>query len=102
MRSVFFSASGPVKFNPDSLIRFLETTLGPPRPGDFYQRIEKLCKDRRLTEARVRSLAKEIAGSRLWRKRTYFAHCIETELKPLVPEVEEMVNSLVEKMAVKY
>jgi len=88
--------------NPDSLIRFLETTLGPPRPGDFYQRIEKLCKDRRLTEARVRSLAKEIAGSRLWRKRTYFAHCIETELKPLVPEVEEMVNSLVEKMAVKY
>ena len=80
----------------------METTLGPPRPGDYYQRIEKLCKDRRLTEARVRSLAKEIAGSRLWRKRTYFAHCIETELKPLVPEVEEMVNSLVEKMAVKY
>ena len=80
----------------------METTLGPPRPGDFYQRIEKLCKDRRLTEARVRSLAKEIAGSRLWRKRTYFAHCIETELKPLVPEVEEIVNSLVEKMAVKY
>ena len=88
--------------NPDSLIRFLETTLGPPRPGDFYQRIEKLCKDRRLTEARVRSLAKEIAGSRLWRKRTYFAHCIETELRPLVPEVEEIVNSLVEKMAVRY
>ena len=88
--------------NPDSLINFLENTLGPPRPRDFYQRIEKLCKDRRLTEARVRSLAKEIAGSRLWRKRTYFAHCIETELKPLVPEVEEMVNSLVGKMAVKY
>jgi len=88
--------------NPDSLVRFLENTLGPPRPGDYYQRIEKLCKDRRLTEARVRSLAKEIAGSRLWRKRTYFAHCIETELKPLVPEVEEIVNSLVEKMAVKY
>ena len=88
--------------NPDSLIRFLETTLGPPRPGDFYQRIEKLCKDRRLTEARVRSLAKEIAGSRLWRKRTYFAHCIETELKPLVPEVEEMVETLARKMAVRY
>jgi len=88
--------------NPDSLIRFLETTLGPPRPGDFYQRIEKLCKDRRLTEARVRSLAKEIAGSRLWRKRTYFAHCIETELKPLMPEVEEMVETLANKMAVRY
>ena len=88
--------------NPDSLIRFLETTLGPPRPGDFYQRIEKLCKDRRLTEARVRSLAKEIAGSRLWRKRTYFAHCIETELKPLVPEVEEIVEAIANKMAVRY
>ena len=88
--------------NPDSLIRFLETTLGPPRPGDYYQRIEKLCKDRRLTEARVRSLAKEIAGSRLWRKRTYFAHCIETELRPLVPEVEEMVETLARKMAVRY
>jgi len=88
--------------NPDSLIRFLETTLGPPRPRDFYQRIEKLCKDRRLTEARVRSLAKEIAGSRLWRKRTYFAHCIETELRPLVPEVKEIVDNLVEKMAVRY
>ena len=88
--------------NPDSLIRFLETTLGPPRPGDYYQRIEKLCKDRRLTEARVRSLAKEIAGSRLWRKRTYFAHCIETELKPLMPEVEEIVEAIANKMAVRY
>jgi len=36
--------------NPDSLINFLENTLGPPRPRDFYQRIEKLCKDRRLTD----------------------------------------------------
>ena len=88
--------------NPDSLIRFLETTLGPPRPGDYYQRIEKLCKDRMLTEARVRSLAKEIAGSRLWRKRTYFAHCIETEIKPLLPEVKEMVETLARKMAVRY
>jgi len=88
--------------NPDSLVRFLENTLGPPRPGDFYQRIEKLCKDRRLTEARVRSLAKQIANSRLWRKRRYFANCIETELRPLVPEVKKMVNSLVEKMAVRY
>ena len=88
--------------NPDSLVRFLENTLGPPRPGDFYQRIEKLCKDRRLTEARVRSLAKQIANSRLWRKRTYFASCIETELKPLMPEVEEMVETLARKMAVRY
>jgi len=88
--------------NPDSLIRFLETTLGPPRPGDYYQRIEKYCQQRKLSQARVRDLAKQIANSRLWRKRTYFAHCIETELRPLVPEVEEIVNSLVEKMAVKY
>jgi len=88
--------------NPDSLVRFLENTLGPPRPGDYYQRIEKYCQQRKLSQARVRDLAKQIANSRLWRKRTYFAHCIETELKPLVPEVEEMVNSLVEKMAVKY
>ena len=88
--------------NPDSLIRFLETTLGPPRPRDFYQRIEKLCKDRRLTEARVRSLAKEIASNRLWRKRTYFANCIETELKPLMPEVEEIVEAIANKMAVRY
>ena len=88
--------------NPDSLINFLETTLGPPRPRDFYQRIEKLCKDRRLTEARVRSLAKQIAGSRLWRKRTYFASCIETELKPLMPEVEEIVEAIANKMAVRY
>ena len=88
--------------NPDSLIRFLETTLGPPRPGDYYQRIEKYCQQRKLTEARVRDLAREIAGSRLWRKRTYFANCIETELKPLVPEVEEMVETLARKMAVRY
>jgi len=88
--------------NPDSLVRFLQNTLGPPRPGDYYQRIEKYCQQRKLTEARVRSLAKQIANSRLWRKRTYFAHCIETELRPLVPEVEKMVNSLVEKMAVRY
>jgi len=88
--------------NPDSLIRFLETTLGPPRPGDYYQRIEKYCQQRKLTEARVRSLAKQIAGSRLWRKRTYFAHCIETELKPLVPEVEEIVEAIANKMAVRY
>ena len=88
--------------NPDSLVRFLENTLGPPRPGDFYQRIENLCKERKLTEARVRSLAKQIANSRLWRKRTYFAHCIETELKPLVPEVEEIVEAIANKMAVRY
>jgi len=88
--------------NPDSLIRFLETTLGPPRPGDYYQRIERLCQQRKLSQARVRSLAKEIAGSRLWRKRTYFASCIETELKPLMPEVEEMVEAIANKMAVRY
>jgi len=88
--------------NPDSLVRFLENTLGPPRPGDYYQRIEKYCQQRKLTEARVRSLAKQIAGSRLWRKRTYFAHCIETELKPLVPEVEEIVEAIANKMAVRY
>ena len=88
--------------NPDSLIRFLETTLGPPRPGDYYQRIEKYCQQRKLTEARVRSLAKQIAGSRLWRKRTYFASCIETELKPLMPEVEEIVEAIANKMAVRY
>ena len=88
--------------NPDSLIRFLETTLGPPRPGDFYQRIEKYCQQRKLSQARVRSLAKEIAGSRLWRKRTYFASCIETELKPLMPEVEEIVEAIANKMAVRY
>ena len=80
----------------------METTLGPPRPGDYYQRIEKYCRERKLTEARVRSLAKQIAGSRLWRKRTYFAHCIETELKPLVPEVEEIVEAIANKMAVRY
>ena len=88
--------------NPDSLVRFLENTLGPPRPGDYYQRIEKYCQQRKLTEARVRSLAKQIAGSRLWRKRTYFAHCIETELKPLMPEVEEIVEAIANKMAVRY
>ena len=88
--------------NPDSLVNFLETTLGSPRPGDYYQRIEKYCQQRKLTEARVRSLAKQIAGSRLWRKRTYFAHCIETELKPLVPEVEEIVEAIANKMAVRY
>ena len=88
--------------NPDSLVRFLENTLGPPRPGDYYQRIEKYCQQRKLTEARVRSLAKEIAGSRLWRKRTYFASCIETELKPLMPEVEEIVEAIANKMAVRY
>jgi len=88
--------------NPDSLIRFLETTLGPPRPGDYYQRIERLCQQRKLSQARVRSLAKEIAGSRLWRKRTYFASCIETELKPLMPEVEEIVEAIANKMAVRY
>jgi len=88
--------------NPDSLVRFLENTLGPPRPGDYYQRIEKYCQQRKLTEARVRSLAKQIANSRLWRKRTYFAHCIETELKPLVPEVEEIVEAIANKMAVRY
>jgi len=47
-------------------------------------------------------LAKQIANIRLWRKRTYFAHCIETELRPLAPEVKEMVDNLVEKMAVRY
>ena len=88
--------------NPDSLVRFLENTLGPPRPGDYYQRIEKYCQQRKLTEARVRSLAKQIAGSRLWRKRTYFANCIETELKPLMPEVEEIVEAIANKMAVRY
>ncbi|PIV63916.1 MAG: hypothetical protein COS11_04920, partial [bacterium (Candidatus Ratteibacteria) CG01_land_8_20_14_3_00_40_19] len=66
------------------------------------QRIEKYCQQRKLTEARVRSLAKQIANSRLWRKRTYFAHCIETELKPLVPEVEEIVEAIANKMAVRY
>jgi len=88
--------------NPDSLVRFLENTLGPPRPGDYYQRIERLCKERKLSQARVRSLAKQIAGSRLWRKRTYFASCIETELKPLMPEVEEIVEAIANKMAVRY
>ena len=88
--------------NPDSLVRFLENTLGPPRPGDYYQRIERLCKERKLSQARVRDLAKEIAGSRLWRKRTYFAHCIETELKPLMPEVQEIVETLARKMTVRY
>ena len=88
--------------NPDSLVKFLENILGPPRPGDYYQRIEKYCQQRKLTESRVRSLAKQIANSRLWRKRTYFASCIETELKPLMPEVEEMVETLARKMAVRY
>jgi len=88
--------------NPDSLIRFLQNTLGPPRPGDYYQRIERYCRERKLTESRVRSLAKQIANSRLWRKRTYFASCIETELKPLMPEVEEIVEAIANKMAVRY
>ena len=88
--------------NPDSLVRFLENTLGPPRPGDYYQRIERYCRERKLTESRVRSLAKQIANSRLWRKRTYFASCIETELKPLMPEVEEIVEAIANKMAVRY
>jgi len=47
-------------------------------------------------------LAKQIANSRLWRKRTYFASCIETELKPLMPEVEEIVEAIANKMAVRY
>lgn len=99
----------------DSLVRFLENTLGPPRPPvpalpwqpqvqarDFYYKIEKHCRERRLIEARVRSLAKQIAGSRVWRKKTYFAHCIETELKPLLPEARKIVNALANKMAVRY
>jgi len=86
----------------DSLVKFLENTLGPPRPRDFYRKIERYCQERKLIEARVRSLAKEIAGSRVWRKRTYFANCIETELKPLVPKVEEIVETLARKMAVRY
>jgi len=65
-------------YNLDSLVKFLENTLGSPRPKDFYQKIERYCQERKLIEARVRDLAKQIAGSRLWRKRTYFVHCIET------------------------
>ena len=87
--------------NSDSLVRFLENTLGRPRPRDFYKRIEVATRERKITEARVRDLAKQIAGSRLWRKRTYFANCVEIELKPLVPEVRQIVNYLANKMAVR-
>jgi len=47
-------------------------------------------------------LAKEISASRLWRKRIYFANCIETELRPLIPEARKIVNTLARKMAVRY
>ena len=88
--------------NPGSLVKFLQNTLGRSRPKDYYQRIEEYCRERKLIEARVRDLAKQIAGSRLWRKRRYFANRIETELKPLVPEVKQIVNYLARKMAVRY